>query len=61
MVTGGLETDVFGGASEAAFYDPAASILGNEILAQILASLLRQLATFQFQLDLDNASFLDVR
>lgn len=40
-------------------YDPRTSIIGNEILAQILSSLLRQLATFEFQLDLDNASFLD--
>ena len=42
-------------------YDPSTSILGNDILVQIFASLVRQLATFQFHLDLDNASFLDVR
>lgn len=41
------------------YYDPRYSILGDEILVQILLSLLRQLATFNFDLDLNNSSFLD--
>jgi len=40
-------------------YNTTNSILGNEILSQILYSLLLQLSYFNFDLDLDNAAFLD--
>jgi len=55
-----LVTDGLGCGADGAHYDPSASILGNDILAQILSSLVGQLNTFQFHLDLTNASFLDV-
>ncbi|XP_050302574.1 uncharacterized protein LOC126740541 isoform X1 [Anthonomus grandis grandis] len=41
------------------FYSPS-SILGDDILTEILLSVLRQVSTMRFQLDLTNASFLDV-
>jgi len=55
LVVGGL----FQRAFDDTHYHSESSILGNDILSQIFASLVRQLATFNFRLDLSNASFLD--
>ncbi|GIY95325.1 hypothetical protein CEXT_502641 [Caerostris extrusa] len=41
------------------FYDPNSSILGNEIMCEILLSLLHELNKIDFKLELKNASFLD--
>ena len=57
LVIGGIFQRTFDDAN----YHPDSSILGNDILSQIFVSLVRQLATFTFQLELQNASFLDVR
>jgi hypothetical protein len=41
-------------------YDPSDSVLGDEILSQILVTLVQQLAVqVDFKLDLDNTLFLD--
>ncbi|KAF8767036.1 RUN and FYVE domain-containing protein 4 [Argiope bruennichi] len=40
-------------------YDPSSSILGNEIMCEILSSLLHELNKIDFKLELKNASFLD--
>ncbi|CAL1273811.1 unnamed protein product [Larinioides sclopetarius] len=40
-------------------YDPNSSILGNEIMCEILSSLLHELNKIDFKLELKNASFLD--
>lgn len=42
------------------WYDLNASILGNEILGEILLSVLLQCSTMCFKLDLDNSKFLDI-
>ncbi|XP_071106513.1 uncharacterized protein [Haliotis cracherodii] len=42
------------------WYDPHRSILGNEILAEILMSLLKEVKGMTFRLLLKNASFLDI-
>jgi len=55
LVIGGLFQRTF----DEAHYHPHSSILGNDILSQIFISLVRQLETFTFQMDLHNASFLD--
>ncbi|XP_054711091.1 uncharacterized protein LOC129220686 [Uloborus diversus] len=41
------------------FYDPHTAILGNEILSEILSSLLHEINKIDFKLELKNASFLD--
>lgn len=37
----------------------SSSVLGDEILSEILLSVLRQVGNLKFELDLRNASFLD--
>ncbi|XP_063240978.1 uncharacterized protein LOC134541445 isoform X2 [Bacillus rossius redtenbacheri] len=47
------------GGSPRGVYDPAGSVLGDEILGEILLSVLLQCGRLAFRLDLANCSFLD--